>query len=217
MNTMNTMTMMRKSFPLLLAGFLLSAAVPAAEGVRNHFDSDSLGRAPGFFDLVVLGAPGPARWLILGDPNPPSAPNRLAQVTRNRPADSIAAAIRRSFVFQDGTVSTFIRRGGGLEGLILRMVDEKDFLILLVDSGSGNAVLSSYRDGKATELGRGQALLDRTWEKFSVVASGPTLTVLFNDQMLFEAKDQRPATGKTGLAAAGPGEASFDEFVLEPK
>jgi hypothetical protein len=215
MNTTNTMMMRRKPFPLLVAGLLLAAAVPAAEGVRNHFDTDSLGRAPGFFDLVVLGAPGPARWLILGDPNPPSAPNRLAQVTQNRPADSIAAAIRRNFVFQDGTVSTFIKRGAGLEGLILRMADEKDFLVLLVDSGSGDAVLSSYRDGKTTELGRGHALLDRGWEKFSVVASGPTLTVLFNDQKLFDAKDPKPATGKTGLAAAGPGEASFDEFVLE--
>jgi hypothetical protein len=28
---------------------------------------------------------------------------------------------------------------------------------------------------------------------------------------------KRTVTGKTGLAAAGPGEASFDEFVLEPK
>jgi hypothetical protein len=39
--------------------------------------------------------------------------------------------------------------------------------------------------------------------------------VLFNDEKLFEAKDPKPATGKTGLAAAGPGEASFDEFVIE--
>jgi hypothetical protein len=215
MNATNTM-MSRKPVPLLVAGFLLAAAVPAAEGVRNHFDTDSAGRPPGFFDLVVLGAPGPARWLILADPNPPSAPNRLAQVTQNRPADSIAAAIRRNYVFQDGTVSTFIKRGAGLEGLILRMADEKDFLVLLVDSGSGDAVLSSYRDGKATELGRGHARLDRGWEKFSVVASGSTLTVLFNDQKLFEARDPKPATGKTGLAAVGPGEASFDEFVLEP-
>ena len=209
--------MCRRALPLLFAGLLLAAAVPAAEVVRNHFDMDSIGRPPGFFDLVVLGAPGPAHWLILADPNPPSAPNRLAQVERNRPADSIAAAMRRSYVFQDGTVSTYLKRGGGLAGLILRLADEKDFLVLLVDAGSGDAVLSSYRDGKATELGRGHARLDRGWEKFSVIASGPALTVLFNDQKLFEARDPKPVTGKTGLAAAGPGEASFDEFVLEPK
>ncbi len=212
---MNT-NMCRKPFSLLLAGLLLAASVPAAEGVRNHFDTDTAGRAPGFFDFVVVGAPGPARWLVLADLNPPSAPNRLSQVTQDRPTGSIAAAIRRNYVFEDGTVSTYIKRGAGLEGLILRMESEKDFLVLLVDSGSGDAVLSSYRDGKATELGRGRALLDRGWEKFSVVASGPTLTVLFNGQKLFESKDPKPATGKTGLAAAGPGEAGFDEFVLEP-
>jgi hypothetical protein len=199
----------------LLAGILSAAAALAGDGVRNHFDTDTAGRPPGFFDLVVVGAPGPARWLILTDLNPPSAPNRLSQVNQGRPVDSIAAAIRRSYVFQDGTVSTFVKRGAGLEGLILRMADEKNFLVLLVDSGSGETVLSAYRDGKATELGRGHARMERGWEKFSVVAAGPTLTVSFNDEKLFEAKDPKPATGKTGLAAAGPGEASFDEFVLE--
>ena len=209
--------MRRTPLPLLAAGLLLAAALPAAEGVRNHFDMDSLGRPPGFFDAVVLGAPGPARWLILTDLNPPSAPNRLAQVEQKRPADSIAAVIRRNYVFEDGTVSAYIKRGGGREGLILRMADEKNFLVLLIDSGSGDVVLSSYRAGQPAELGRGQARLDRGWEKLSVVASGPALTVSFNDEKLFEAKDPKPATGKTGLAAAGPGEASFDEFIIEPK
>jgi hypothetical protein len=209
-------TKMRRRAPgLLLAGLLGAAAAFAGEGVRNHFDTDTAGRPPGFFDLVVLGAPGPARWLILTDLNPPSAPNKLTQVNQGRPADSIAAAIRRSYVLQDGTVSTFVKRGSGLEGLILRMADEKNFLVLLVDPGSGDAVLSAYRDGKPTELGRGRAKMERGWEKFSVVAAGPALTVLFNDEKLFEAKDPKPATGKTGLAAAGPGEASFDEFVIE--
>src|SRR6185369_11996889 len=157
---------------LLLAGLLAAAVAVAGEGVRNHFDTDTAGRPPGFFDLVVLGAPGPARWLILTDLNPPSAPNKLAQVNQGRPVDSIAAAIRRSYVLQDGTVSTFIKRGAGLEGLILRMADERNFLVLLVDSSSGNAVLSAYRDGKATELGRGHAPMERGWEKFSVVAAG---------------------------------------------
>ena len=211
---MNT-KMRCKALGLLLAGLLGAAAAFAGEGVRNHFDTDTAGRPPGFFDLVVLGAPGPARWLILTDLNPPSAPNKLAQVEQGRPADSIAAAVRRSYVFQDGTVSTFVKRGSGHEGLILRMADEKNFLVLLVDTGSGDAVLSAYKDGKATELGRGRAKIDRGWEKFSVVAAGPALSVLFNDQKLFEAKDPKPATGKTGLAAAGPGEASFDEFVIE--
>jgi len=211
---MNT-KMRCRALGLFLAGLLGAAAAFAGEGVRNHFDTDTAGRPPGFFDLVVLGAPGPARWLILTDLNPPSAPNKLAQVNQGRPADSIAAAIRRSYVFQDGTVSTFVKRGSGLEGLILRMTDEKNFVVLLVDPGSGDAVLSAYRDGKATELGRGHAKMERGWEKFSVVAAGPALTVLFNDEKLFEAKDPKPATGKTGLAAAGPGEASFDEFVIE--
>ena len=46
-----------------------------------------------------------------------------------------------------------------------------------------------------------------------MTASGPKLSVLFNGQKLFEAVDPRPAAGRTGLAAAGPGDARFDEFL----
>ena len=198
-----------------VAAFALAAAPVRAEKVRNHFDSDSVMREPGFFDLVVLGAPGKAKWLILTDLNPPSAPNRLVQVDASRPANSIAAAVRRNYSFQDGSVSTFVKKGAGREGLILRMKDEKNFLALLVDTG-GEVVLSAYADGKEQVLGRGQTSLQRPWERYTLTAAGPALTVFFNDEKLFEARDPHPAAGRTGVAAVGPGEASFDEFIIEP-
>ena len=210
------MNRQRRLAPRLALALLSLWAAPAvADKVRNHFDSDSVMRPPGFFDFAILGAPGPAKWLILTDPNPPSAPKVLVQVDQSRPADSIAAALRRNYTFQDGTVSTFVRQGSGREGLILRLKDEKNFLVLLVDA-SGDAVLSAYRDGVAKELGRGRAPFARRWEKFSVTASGPELSVFFNEQKLFDARDPNPVSGRTGLGAAGPGEASFDEFVIEP-
>jgi hypothetical protein len=200
---------------LVVSAALLAAAPSPAETVRNHFDTDSAMRTPGFFDLSVLTGPAPARWLILTDLNPPSAPNRLAQVEAKRPDDSIAAAIRRTYAFQDGTVSTYVKRGGSRAGLILRMADEKNFVVLLIDTMQGDVVLSSYHDGKAQELGREHVTLGREWEKFAVVAKGPALTVLFGERKLFDATDPKPASGRTGLAASGAGEASFDEFILE--
>jgi len=210
---MNAMPILRRVLALTLGS--LAAASLSAETVRNHFDTDTAMRVPGFFDLVVLGPQAPARWLILTDLNPPSAPNRLSQVDAKRPDGSIAAAVRRNYVFQDGTVSTYVKREGSHAGLLLRMASEKDFLVLMVDTGSGEAVLTSWRDGKPTELGRGRAKLDREWEKFAVAAQGPSLTVSFGDQKLFEAKDPKPVTGKTGLVTTGAGAASFDEFILE--
>ena len=207
--------LLRSALPAGLV-FFLAAGHGAAETIRNHFDTDSMMRAPGFFDLVVLGPnPAPARWLVLADPNPVSAPNRLAQVELKRPVDSIAAAVRRTYAFEDGQVTAFLRQGGSREGLLLRMADEKNYLVLMVDTATGEAVLSSWRDGKPSELGRGRATFARNWEKFGVAAHGAALTVTFNDQKLFEAADPHPVTGRTGLVAAGPGEASFDEFVLE--
>ncbi len=198
----------------LLLAALASAALPA-ETLRNHFDTDGIMRPPGFFDFAVLGAPGAARWLILSDLNPPSAPNCVSQTEAARPTDSIAAALRRNQVFQDGAMSTFVKRGPGRAGLLLRTVDEKNFLVVLADTGTGEAVLWSYRDGKPSELGRGRSPFERGWEKLGVTASGPKVAVLVNDQKLFEAADPRPAAGRTGLATAGPGSARFDEFVIE--
>jgi hypothetical protein len=199
----------------LAVGALALAAAPVlGEQIRNHFDSDAMMREPGFFDFLVLGAPAKARWMILSDLNPPSAPNRLAQVESKRPADSIAAALRRNASFQDGSVSTFVKQGAGREGLIFRLKDEKNFLALLVDT-SGEAVLSAYADGKEQVLGRAQTTLQRPWERYKLTAAGPALSVFLNDQKLFDARDPHPTAGRTGLAAAGPGEASFDEFVIE--
>ena len=202
---------------LAAALLLIAVGAPAlrADTVRNHFDSDAMMREPGFFDFVVLGAPGKARWMILSDMNPPSTPYILAQTEASRPPDSIAAALRRNQSFQDGAVTTFLRRGPGRSGLLLRMADERTFLVLLVDTATGEAVLSGYREGKASELGRGRAALDRGWEQFGVVAAGPKVSVLFNGEPLFEAVDPAPAAGRTGVATAGPNEARFDEFVIE--
>ena len=47
---------------------------------------------PAFFDFVVLGTPARANWIVVQDHNPPSAPNQLTQVVRERPADSLAVA-----------------------------------------------------------------------------------------------------------------------------
>jgi hypothetical protein len=213
--------LVRSLFATALVALGVAPASARAEKIRNHFDSDSMMRPPGFFDLVVLGAPGApgtageAKWLVLVDKNPPSAPNKLAQVNARRPDDSIAAALRRSVSFQDGTVSTFVKKGAGREGLILRMKDDKNFLVLLVDA-SGDVVLSAYANGKPTELGRGHKPLERPWEQYTVKAEGPQLTVSFNDEKLFDARDPHPVSGRTGLAAVGPGEASFDEFVIDP-
>jgi len=210
-----TSTIRSRATGLLLAALLLSAGTLRAERVRNHFDADTIDRTPGFFDFAVLVAPGAARWLILSDPNPPSTPNVLQQVDPSRPADSVAAAIRRNYAFRDGTVSTFVRRGPGRAGMILRMANDRNFLVLLVDTATGATVLTSYRNGKAAELGRGQASLARSWEKFTVSASGPALSVLFDDRKLFDAANPNPVEGRTGLATAGPGMAAFDEFILE--
>jgi hypothetical protein len=197
-------------------GALLLVAAPAgAEKIRMHFDADSAGRPPGFFDLVVWGAPGIADWLVVADTNPPSTPNKLIQTIDTRPAGSIALALRRTYSFLDGDISVGIRRGSGRAGIVLRATGEKNFLLLLIDLGSGEARLSSWRDGKETELARGKATFDRDWGTLSLTASGPSLTAQWNGKSLLTGTDPHPVAGRVGLATTGPGQASFDELVFD--
>jgi hypothetical protein len=194
---------------------LCVAAPLSAEKIRSHFDMDSAGRPPGFFDFAVWGAPAEAEWLVLGDVNPPSTPNKLIQTRDDRPADSIAVALRRTYSFGDGEISIGLRRGRGRSGVVLRAQGPKDFLLLLVDFEKGEARLSSWRDGKATELAAGKAPVERDWSTLTVQASGPAITAKWNGQALLTGTDPHPAAGTVGVATSGPGQASFDELVFD--
>jgi hypothetical protein len=203
-------------FLAAIAFAALVAASPArAEKIRTHFDTDSAGRVPGFFDLVVWGAPGEAEWIVLGDVNPPSTPNKLIQARDGRPEDSLAVALRRTYSFADGEVSVGLRRGGGRAGLVLRSAGDKDFLALLVNGRTGDARLVSWKDGKPTELAQGKATTDREWSTLSVRATGASITASWNGKPLLSATDPHPRSGGVGLATAGPGQASFDELVFD--
>ena len=137
---------------LLLPPALAAAAQEPGTVIRNHFDSDAAMRAPAFFDFAILAAPGPAEWVVLSDFNPPSAPNQTTQTIQDRPADSIAAAIRRSVSFVDGRLSIAIKKAGGRGGILFAWRARRTFWFSCVDSRPGDAHLMSYRGGKPTEL-----------------------------------------------------------------
>lgn len=204
---------------MLRAGAVLFClAAPALpEKIRNHFDFDAHLTAPAYFDFAVLGAPGPAEWKVVADYNPPpSPPNELTQTLDNRPADSIAAAVRRNVTFRDGSWSVALKKGQGRGGIVLRMSDEKNFLVILIDAVSGDARLYSYRNGRSRELAAGEAGWDRSWGVLNVTGAGAEISAEWNGKPLLRASDPDPVAGRTGVATAGPGLASFDEFVLDP-
>lgn len=187
----------------------------AAERWRNHFDADAAMRPPAFFDFEVLGGAGKANWLVLSDHKPPSLPNQLTQTVASRPDGSVAVAVRRGVTLQDGHITVALKRLPSRAGLVFRQADEKDFLVLLLDGQSGEALLTSYRNGTPTELARGKAQVERDWGILAVTLSGGSIKADWNEKPLLQATDPHPVAGKTGVATEGPGNASFDEFVIE--
>lgn len=194
---------------------LLSASMPA-EKLRNHFDSDAPFTAPAFFDFVVLGAAGEAQWKVIPDASAPSSPNQLTQSIASRPTESIAAALRRNSAFRDGAWSVAIKRGEGRAGVLFRMAGNGDFLVLLIHQANGDARLLSFQKGRSIELAKGHAELGGAWGSLTITANGSNVSAKWDGKPLLEASDPNPVAGKSGLATAGPGVASFDEFVLEP-
>ena len=197
-------------------GWLAAAGAQAQAPLRSHFESDSIGRQPAFFDFVVLGAPGVAAWRVTSGHNPPSAPNFAAQIVAERPKDSVAAAMRRNSTYRDGAWSIAIMREGGQGGIVFRMVDEKNFLVLLVDASGGNATLAAYRNGKRQELAKGNAVAVNEWGVLKITGDGPKISATWDGKTLLEGTDPSPAAGRSGMATAGNGITSFDEFLLEP-
>jgi hypothetical protein len=200
---------------LFLAGAVPASAAP--EKNRNHFDSDAPMRAPGFFDFIVLGAPGEAQWRTVTEFNPPSAPNGVSQILEERPSQSIAAAVRRNVTLKDGTVSLGVKRVAGQGGVVVRLANEKNFIALLIDPISGEARLMDYREGRASELARGKGEGQREWGQLAVTLTGPKISATWEGKPLLEGTDPAPAAGRAAIATAGPGIMTFDEFVIEPK
>jgi hypothetical protein len=95
------------------------------------------------------------------------------------------------------------------------MKDEKTFLELLLDATSGQARLTSWRDGKPTPLAQGKAVIERDWGNLTVKLAGRVVSATWNEKPLLEGKDPKPVSGRFGLATEGPGNTSFDELVLE--
>lgn len=202
----------------LIAGASAQTVLEPTPGgtIRNDFDFDQIAAAPAFFDFVALAAPGRADWRVLVGANPPSTPNEVTQVVETRPADSIAVAVRRDALFQDGSWSLALEKGSGRGGIVFRLAGEKDFEALLVNLKTGEASLTQYRDGRPMELARGKARLENEWGILSITAKGPSISARFDGRPLLEASDPHPAAGRCGMATAGPGRVSFDEFILEP-
>ena len=76
-------------------------------------------------------------------------------------------------------------------------------------------VLSATARGRRRRSAAVKRAFAQPWQKLAVRLNGADVSVTFGEKPLFEAKDPKPAAGRAGLAAQGPGEASFDEFILD--
>jgi hypothetical protein len=119
--------------------------------------------------------------------------------------------------FKNGAVSLGIKKAAGHGGVVLRLADEKNYLALLVDPVSGDARLLQSIAGRTSELARGHAETPRDWAVLGVTLAGPKITATWEGKALFEATTTTTAAGRAGIATAGPGIMTFDEFVIEPE
>ena len=117
-------------------------------------------------------------------------------------------------MFQDGTSSTFFKKGGSRSGLILRYVDEKNYLLLLVDGASGEAVLTSVRDGKARCSDAARATFSDAGRSSESRRSGPSVKASLGDARSSKGPIRTRWRARRHRGR-GPGRGAFDELVFE--
>jgi hypothetical protein len=171
-------------------------------------------------------------WMIRSDPNAPSRPNVLSQVSHAGQRFEFEIAVFDKVICRDGDLSAKIRIRSGpgpkTAGLVWRYQDPNNYSMLHLSADQRNVVLFRVRNGKAEDLpvrgsnpssfGVNHDIRSGVWYLVKVVFSGPRVRVMLGNRLLYDAVDTAPPLeGKTGIWTKGSTVASFDDFRLEKK
>jgi hypothetical protein len=113
-------------------------------------------------------------------------------------------------------------------GLVWRYRDENNYYIVRANALEDNVVLYKVEEGKRTSLApkgtpQGTYGVDREvpsgrWSALKVVVEGPSFTVFFDGEKLFEVEDKTfTGAGRVGLWTKADSVTYFDDFEVLAK
>jgi hypothetical protein len=203
------------------------AAVAASQVIR--FEDGVVGKLPAGWTVAMTHEGAQPRWEVFRDPEAPSPPLVLAQLSNDSTAGRFPMAIWERERLRDGEVSVRFKPVAGVvdqaAGLVWRYQDPNNYYVARANAleqnvaaykvESGTRVSIPPRNMPSRSYGVKFNVQSGRWQKLRVVFHDSFFVIYCNEQRLFEIEDHSFAlAGKTGLWTKADSQILFDDFLV---
>ena len=192
----------------------------AQSGQRTwNFDKDTPGKAPEGFTSALTGQGTVGQWVVTYEVTAPSAPNVLAQTSRDKTDYRFPLAIAEGTSYKDLTLSVKFKAISGTvdqgAGLLFRLKDKDNYYIVRANALENNFRLYHVVNGRRIQFaGANFKVSSQAWHEIKVEARGEEFKCYYDGQLKFTAKDGTfKDAGKVGLWTKADSVIYFDDLT----
>jgi len=221
--------MLMKKILFSIAGLLAICVLPflesplagrAQSGQRTwNFDKDAPGKAPEGFTSALTGQGTVGQWVVTQEATAPSAPNVLAQTSRDNTDYRFPLAIAEGTSYKDLALSVKFKAISGTvdqgAGLLFRLKDKDNYYIVRANALENNFRLYHVVNGRRIQFaGANFKVSSQAWHEIKVEARGEEFKCYYDGQLKFTAKDGTfKEAGKVGLWTKADSVIYFDDLT----
>ncbi len=199
-----------------------SGGTLARQGARWSFDSAQAGQPPAGFSFGRTGSGRPGRWVVLDEPDAPSASNVLAQEDSDPTDYRFPIAVADAPTLADVSVSVRCKPVTGRVdqacGIVWRYRDENNYYLARANALEDNVNFYYVQNGRRREIkGWKGKVASGTWHALRANMRGDKVEVYFDGAKAIEARDSRfSAPGKVGVWTKADSRTLFDDLTAAP-
>src|SRR6266704_4851682 len=223
--------MLMKKILFSIAGLLAICVLPflesplagrAQSGQRTwNFDKDAPGKAPEGFTSALTGQGTVGQWVVTQEATAPSAPNVLAQTSRDNTDYRFPLAIAEGTSYKDLALSVKFKAISGTvdqgAGLLFRLKDKDNYYIVRANALEDNFRLYHVVNGRRIQFaGANFKVTSQEWHEIKVEARGDEFKCSYDGQLKFSAKDSTfKDAGKIGVWTKADSVIYFDDLTVK--
>lgn len=208
----------------LVGAFAGATPVSAADKtpITLNFDSQPAGQAPQGFEFGRTGGGILGKWVVKAEPDAPSAPNVLAQLSTDDTDYRFPVAFTGPQL-QNLHLSVKCKPVSGRVdqgcGLVFRLKDPDNYYIARANALEDNVRLYHVVKGKRVQFaGWNGQVKSGVWHALAIDAEGDHFQVFFNGTRVIDAHDKTfSEAGKFGVWTKADSVIYFDDLTAMPK
>lgn len=197
------------------------AVTPASEWRTWNFDQVPAGQPPSSFSVQKTGGGTLPKWEVLADPTAPSAPNVVAQRSKENFGEHFSLAVIEDSDYQDLELEVKFKAGEGTEdqggGLIWRYQDPDNYYIARANPLEDNFRMYRVVQGSRRQLkGAYIKVTSRAWHAMRIVVKGDQMECFYDGKKYLEVRDTTFSRGKIGFWTKADAVTYFDDLRVRP-